>query len=100
MYKIIKDGKTIAITEKLNYIKLSSNGVYVSSDEREAQGVAHNNTPYNLIGRAPMEGCETVFVVEVDGGECIYTGDIKQTDADALIVDHEYRIILIEMGVA
>ena len=100
MFKLIKNGKVFAITENLTHIKQSRNGVYVICTEEEAQGIAYKNMPYNLLGREPMAELETVIAVEVDGGECIYTGDIKQTDADALIVDHEYRLILIETGVA
>lgn len=99
MYKIVKDGKTVAITEKLNFIKQSESGVFVGCSEREAQGVAVKNTPYNLFGRGGMNGCETVAVLEVDGGACIHTGDESQNETDALIVDHEYRLTLIELGV-
>lgn len=99
MYRLIKDGKVFAITENLTFIRQSNNGVYVICAEEKAQGIAHKNVPYNLLGREPMAGLETVIAVEVDGGECIHNGDVNQTDADALIVDHEYRITLIELGV-
>ena len=99
MYKINKDGTTIALVEKLNFIKRSETGIFVSCAENEAQGVAVKNTPYNILGRKPMAECETVVIFEVDGGECLTTTDENQTTADALIVDHEYRLTLLEMGV-
>lgn len=99
MFKIIKDGNEIAITEKLNYIKQNTNGVYISCNETEAQGVAVKNTPYNLFGRENMDGCETVIAVEVDGGEHIQTGEASQNETDVMVVDHEYRLTLIELGV-
>ncbi len=100
MYKIIKDGEEIAITEKINYIKQNTNGVFVSCTEREAQGVAVRNTAYNLLGRGGMSNCETVIAIEVDGGEHIQSGEASQTETDVLVVDHEYRLTLLEMGVA
>lgn len=99
MFKIIKDGETIAITEKLHFIKQDGNGIYKSCSEKEAQGVAVKNTPYNLVGREAMNGCATVSVMEIDAGAHIQAGDVMQTETDALVVDHEYRIALIELGV-
>ena len=99
MYKIIKEGKAIATTEKLNFIKQSEKGIYISCNETEAQGVAVNNKAYNLIGRQAMNECETVSIFEFDGGASIQTGEENQTATDTLIVDHEYRLTLIEMGV-
>ena len=99
MYKIIKDGEQIAITEKLNFIKQAENGVFYNCDEKEAQGVAVNNTPYNIFGRAPMTANDTVLIIEVDGGKCIQDGDESQSETDTLVIDHEYRLTLIELGV-
>lgn len=99
MYKIIKDGETIAITEKLRYIKQNGAGVFIGCNDKDAQGIAVKNTPYNLAGRGAMRGCETVVVLEVDGGDCIQAGEEMQTDTDALIIEHEYRLTLLEMGV-
>ena len=99
MYKIIKNGEQIAITEKLNFIKQAKNGVFYKCDEKEAQGVAINNTPYNIFGREPMAVNDTVIIIEVDGGQCIQNGDENQHETDTLVVDHEYRLTLLEMGV-
>ena len=99
MFKIIKDGKTIAITEQLIYIRQKETGVFVACEEQAAQGVAVNNTAYNIFGREEMKGCETVAIMEVDGGGCIFTGDEDQTETDTMIVEHEYRLTILEMGV-
>ena len=99
MYKITKDGDVIAYAEKLNYIKQKENGVFVSCTEKEAQGVAVNNTAYNIAGRQEMTGCETVAIFDVDIGEYIQHGEECQTETDALVIDHEYRITLLELGV-
>jgi hypothetical protein len=100
MFKIIKDGEQIGITEKLHYIYQKENGVFYECDSKEAQGIAWKGTPYNLRGRAPMAVNETVIVIEVDGGEHIHDGENNQYESDALIVDHEYRLTLIELGVS
>ena len=68
MYSVIKNGKTIAMTERLNYIRLHTDGFYILCQKSEAQGVAVFGTPYHLYGREEMEGCETVIVQEVDDG--------------------------------
>ena len=66
MYEIIKDGMTIASLDRLRYIKKASNGCFVFASEDTAQGIVVNGTPYNLMGREPMEELETVFVIESD----------------------------------
>lgn len=66
MYEIIKGGMTIAALDRLRYIKKASNGCFVFASYDTAQGIVVNGTPYNLMGREPMEGLETVFVVESD----------------------------------
>ena len=100
MYKIIKDGAIVAMTEQLNFIKKEADGVFYACTESEAQGIAVNNTAYNLLGREEMAECETVIAVKVDGGACILEGENNQTETDALIVDLEYRMALYEMGVS
>lgn len=99
MYKILKNGKTLAITDTLNYIKQAESGVFVGCSANDAQGIAVKNTVYNLVGRSPIAGCESVVVFKVDGGACIENGDASQTETDTLVIDHEYRLTLLEMGV-
>ena len=99
MYKVYKNGEEIAITEKLNYIKQNAAGVFITCEEKEAQGVAVQNTAYNLVGREKMDGCDTVTIMYIDGGEHIHTGEASQNETDVLIVDHEYRLTLLELGV-
>ena len=98
MYQIILNGAVIAITEKVNYIR-QDGAVYVGCDEAEAQGVAVKNKPYNLLGREPMGEIESVVIFEVDGGRHIETGENSQTETDVLVIDHEYRLTLLELGV-
>jgi hypothetical protein len=64
MYKIIKDGVLVGLTGTPNYIKLQENGCYGLYPEDEAQGVAFDGTPYQLEGKAKMEGLEVVTMEE------------------------------------
>ncbi len=68
MYKIIKDGATLGMTETPNYIKLHGNGCYILCPEDEAQGIVHAGTAYHLLGRPGMGDAETVMLDEVDAG--------------------------------
>ena len=58
MFKITKDGATVAMTEAPNYIKQAENGCFVLCPEAEATGIAHNGTVYHLLGRPDMAGAE------------------------------------------
>ena len=69
MYEIRKDDAVLALTEKPNYIYRHGDGFYALCDE--AQGIAVNGKPYSLHGRTPMEGCETVLLVETDAGDIL-----------------------------
>ena len=71
MYEIRKDDAVLALTEKPNYIYRHGDGFYALCDEAQAQGIAVNGKPYSLHGRTPMEGCETVLLVETDAGDIL-----------------------------
>lgn len=71
MYEIRKDDAVLALTEKPNYIYRHEDGFYALCDEAQAQGIAVNGKPYSLHGRTPMEGCETVLLVETDAGDIL-----------------------------
>jgi hypothetical protein len=61
LYKYTKtDGTYVGTEFEPTYIYLHRNGCYNICTEEKAQGVAIRNTPYNLEGREPMEGLETV----------------------------------------
>ena len=68
MFRIIKDGVSIGLTEQPTYITKADNGCYVLCPEAQARGIAYQDTPYHVIGRPPMEGAEDVMLEAVDGG--------------------------------
>jgi len=56
------------MTEAPNYIKLADNGCFIICPEPEASGIAFAGRVYHLLGRAAMEGVDTVMLEEVDAG--------------------------------
>ena len=82
MYEIRKDGALLALTEQVNYIRLHPDGFYLLCPEEEARGVAVAGTPYHLMGRDVMPGCETVLVQETDAG-CVLREEQDKAAAEA-----------------
>lgn len=96
MYAVVKNGKVIGMTEKPRFIR-KVGGIYVEAPPDSAQGVAFRSVPYNLPGGG-MEGLETVDVKEVDAGETIRTLETAAADTDTMMVDQEYRLTMLELG--
>ena len=71
MYKIISiaDGREIGKAENPHFIRKSSAGCYIQTDEENALGVSYRGTPYNLEGREGLDAPETVRLIECDAGE-------------------------------
>ena len=61
MYRIITPTGETFLTEKVNYIRVHKNGVYLLTDVNHAEGVAYHGTPYLF-----SDGAQ---VCEVDAGE-------------------------------
>lgn len=90
MYKIITPAGEPILTEKVNYIRVHRNGVYLLTDVNHAEGVAYHGTPYLFKDGA--------MVCEVDKGEDILETEKTVSDNDAMNVDQEYRLTLLELG--
>ena len=90
MYRIIIPTGASILTEKVNYIRVHKNGVYLLTDVNHAEGVAYHGTPYLF-----SDGAQ---VCEVDAGETLASTQQSVVDADAMNVDHEYRLTLLELG--
>lgn len=103
MFKITRNGESLGMTEAPNYIKLTENGSYNLCPEPEASGIAFEGTPYRLLGRESPEGMgvlDIVMLEETDAGPMVAAAHDLSADIDGLTVDHEYRITLLELGVA
>ena len=68
MFKILKGGTQLGMTEALSYIKKAKNGCYVLCSEPEASGIVFSGPPYQLAGRPERGDVETVTVEEADAG--------------------------------
>lgn len=68
MFRIIKNGAAIGLTENINYIKQAENGCFVLCPEPLASGIVFEGTVYHLLGREPLEGAETVGLEVADAG--------------------------------
>ena len=68
MFRIIKAGAGIGLTENLNYIKKAENGCYVLCPEPDASGIVFEGVAYHLLGRAAMDELETVSLEQTDAG--------------------------------
>mgnify|MGYP001510210746 CR=1 FL=1 len=80
MFKITKDGATVAMTEAPNYIKQAENGCFVLCPEAEATGIAHNGTVYHLLGRPDMAGAEITVMLEETAGSVDATTAAEHAD--------------------
>ena len=88
MFRVIKDGVTLGMTESPTYIKAADNGCYVLCPEPEAQGIAFEGVPYHVVGREAMDGAEDVLLENVDAGASLAaaaeTGEKNTSNIDYL----------------
>ena len=92
MYRIITPTGETILTEKVNYIRVHKSGVYLLTDAARAEGVVYHGTPYLFEDGA--------LCYEVDTGEDLTNTQQSVVDADAMNVDQEYRLTLLELGIA
>ena len=90
MYKIQTPTGETFLTEKPNFIRVHSNGYYILTEQSKAEGVAYHGTPYLFKDGA--------MVCEVDKGADILETEKTVSDNDAMNVDQEYRLTLLELG--
>ncbi len=74
MFRIIKAGAGIGLTENLNYIKKAENGCYILCPEHDASGIVFEGVAYHLLGRAAMDELETVSLEQTDAGSGRFAG--------------------------
>ena len=68
MFRIIKAGAGIGLTENLNYIKKPKMVATSFAPEHDASGIVFEGVAYHLLGRAAMDELETVSLEETDAG--------------------------------
>lgn len=80
-----------------------TNGCFITCPEPEASGIVFGGKPYQLLGHEAMESdeeLETVMLETADSGAILSQYQQLAADSDALSVDHEYRLTLLELGVS
>ena len=90
MYRITTPSGESILTEKVNYIRVHKSGTYLLTDVSHAEGVAYHGTPYLFADGA--------ICYEVDKGADILETEKTVSDNDAMTVDQEYRLTLLELG--
>ena len=90
MYKIITNTGETYLTEKPTFIRKHENDCFVLTDINHAEGVAYHGTPYLFADGA--------ICYEVDKGADILATEKTVSDNDAMSVDQEYRLTLLELG--
>ena len=68
MFKIIKEGTSLGMTEAPTYVRQAENGCFVLCREAQATGIAYGGTVYHLLGREALEGAESVILEAADAG--------------------------------
>lgn len=91
MYEIRKNSKVIALVETPTFVYRLDNGDFGLTNAEHATGVAVNGEILD-IGEVTLN--------RVDGGAILADQTAVQNDLDALTVDHELRIMDLELGIS
>lgn len=87
MYKITKNGETIAVCETPLYIKVDpETGCYIEATAKGADGIAINGVPYSLPGH-DLNGQPKVDIQEINGGTLLLE-DEKKISSNSEAIDN------------
>ena len=93
MYRIIKDGASVATVDRLQFWKRQRNGVNILCAESEANGIVANDAFYHLPWRPQPGGGEPDATYEE------FSGTEAIAELDSAVIELEYQNILLEMEV-
>lgn len=68
MYRIVKDGTTLGLTEQPNFVEPLENGSWGLCVESRAHGIVWEGKVYGLAGKSAMDDLELVTLAFVDAG--------------------------------
>lgn len=68
MYRIVKDGITLGLTEQPNFVEPFDNGSWGLCSESRARGIAWAGKVYGLEGKSATDDLELVTLAFVDAG--------------------------------
>ena len=68
MYRIVKDGTTLGLTEQPNFVEPLENGSWGLCGESRAHGIVWEGKVYGLEGKSATDDLERVTLAFVDAG--------------------------------
>lgn len=71
MYTVTKGAETIAMVDRLQFVRRQANGVVINCPESEAQGICVDDVYYHLPWLPPLPGAEDVTIEEFSGAVVI-----------------------------
>lgn len=80
MYRIVKDGTVLGLTEQPNFVEPLDNGSWGLCDEPRAHGIAWEGKVYGLAGKSAMDGLELVTLAFVDAGTLTTAAEATQAE--------------------
>lgn len=96
MKKIIKNGVAFITVNKPSYVKLLNNGCFALCEEPEAQGLVIDGEVFHIEGKTPLEGKETVKLVEVS--ETYNALEVKKKAEESNLINAITFVTLAEAG--
>ncbi len=111
MYQITTENGVIGYAEAVDYCyKLPSGSAQVIGSKERGQGavatgLVYGGTVYNLPDHNDFDGAETASAQKIDAAVVlnaqaaeIAARKAEETDLDAMAVDHELRLAMLEIG--
>lgn len=65
MYRIFRNGDTLATISSLTFVRMQENGSYAVCDEADAQGIVLDGTVYHVLGLPDLDNVDTVTIIEI-----------------------------------
>ena len=80
MYRIVKDGTVLGLTEQPNFVEPLDNGAWGLCDEPRARAIAWEGKVYGLTGKSDTDDLELVTLAYVDGGALTAVAEATQAE--------------------
>lgn len=99
MYEFLKNSAHIAFAEAPAFVKYDySNKCYALTDESGAEGVYIKGKHYSIAGKRPLPQAEVIEMQTIDSAYIFMKNEKEKADTDALLIEQEYRLTLLELG--
>lgn len=98
MYKIITQSGETFLTEKVTYVRQHKPGVFLITDQQRAEGVNYHGVNYLFEDGTQcheFDGADEICRLSVENAEL----KVVQADTDEMVIDHEYRMMMLESSV-